>query len=307
MSNIYFSHYSVLKKECIDFLRTTHNDSSRNDLCFADLTFGAGGHTCEMLKTFPHSMVFATDQDPEAIENAKKVLANLSFEKRVELWHTNFENFTKIYKEKCDRPLNGILMDLGVSSHHFDSTDRGFSYKKDAILDMRMNLSDGFFTAEEIVNEYSQDELLKIIQEYGEDKFAYRIAQSIVEKRKQQRITTTSELEDIIFHAYPKNLRFSKTHPATRTFQALRIAVNRELEVLEKTIPDVFNLLSPGGVLMIISFHSLEDRIVKNSFKALEKNNFSCKIITKRPLVPSDSEVKENPRSRSAKLRVIQK
>jgi len=200
-------------------------------------------------------------------------------------------------------------MDLGVSSHQFDQFERGFSFRADAPLDMRMAYdNDDILTASQILNEYEEEDIANLIFKYGEERLTRRIAAAIVEARQEGNITTTKELENICFHAYPKRERHKKAHPATRTFQALRIAVNDELGVLESTIEKLFGLLDKGGVLGIISFHSLEDRIAKHKFKEIFQTDKSiAKILTKRPLLPSEGEVGENKRSRSAKLRFIQK
>jgi 16S rRNA (cytosine1402-N4)-methyltransferase len=203
----------------------------------------------------------------------------------------------------------GILMDLGVSSHQFDKTERGFSFRGDAPLDMRMNYGDSNTpTAADLLNTLPEKEIADLLFAYGDERLSRRIAARICELRQTKKIETTGELEDICFHAYPAKDRHQKTHPATRSFQALRIAVNDELRVLEDTIPKLLPYLSEGGVLAIISFHSLEDRIVKHTFKELlEKQDFPVTILTKKPLTATDEELSENSRSRSAKLRLLQR
>ena len=212
-------------------------------------------------------------------------------------------------KDHSDKKLDGIVMDLGVSSHHFDDFERGFSFREDAFLDMRMNQDKGeFYTASEVLNELDEESLANMIFKYGEERYSRRIAKAIVSFRREQRLERTKDLENICFHAYPANLRHKKIHPATKTFQALRIFVNRELEVLENSLENMFHLLSPGGVLAVISFHSLEDRIVKHKFKEIfQSDKNAAKIITKKPIYPSEQELEENSRSRSAKLRLLQK
>lgn len=279
-------------------------DLSKTKSTFADLTFGAGGHTQGILNKFKQACVYSFDQDEEAINNGKAIVDK--YQERLKLIHANFEDFPK-WSEEENLLFDGIIADLGVSSHQFDQTERGFSYKKEANLDMRMNKNSSAPTGAELVNELPEEELANLIFEYGEERFSRRIAKNIVEKRGQEPIKTTSELEEIVFRSYPSQKRHSGIHPATRTFQALRIAVNRELDILKNTLPKLSKRLKPGGVIAIISFHSLEDRIVKHTFKDLVDNlENRVKIITKKPLIPSEVEVRENPRARSAKLRILQ-
>lgn len=308
----YTRHYSVLKKECIDNL--TNNAATDEVSYFADLTFGGGGHSFEFLYTNPLFHVRATDQDPDALKNGEARISEEKMSGRIKLFNTNFVRFPIIAKEECPEVFEaggfqGILLDLGVSSHHFDEAGRGFSFRFEGPLDMRMNYqSDAFLTAEEIVNTYSEEQLIKIFSEYGEEKFSKKIAVKICEERKSKRIITTAELENIIFHCYPKEMRYGKTNPSTRVFQALRLEVNRELEVLTDTITHLIPLLKVGGRLAIISFHSLEDRIVKNLFKEAALNlEYPVEILTKKPIVPGEEEIFNNSRSRSAKLRVLER
>ena len=308
----YTRHYSVLKKECIDNL--TGNAIADEVSYFADLTFGGGGHSFELLYKNPLFQVRSTDQDPDALKNGEERIIKEGMSSRIKLFNTNFVRFPRVAIEECPEVFKsggfqGILLDLGVSSHHFDEAGRGFSFRFEGPLDMRMNYqSDAFLTAEEIVNKYSEDQLIKIFFEYGEEKFAKKIAIKICEERKIKPIMTTSELENIIFHCYPKEMRYGKTNPSTRVFQALRLEVNRELEVLTDTITHLIPLLKVGGRLAIISFHSLEDRIVKNLFKeASQSFEFPVEILTKKPIVPGDEEIFDNSRSRSAKLRVLER
>jgi 16S rRNA (cytosine1402-N4)-methyltransferase len=230
---------------------------------------------------------------------------------RIKLFDTNFLHFPELAKVECSDidGFQGILLDLGVSSHHFDDGSRGFSFRFDAPLDMRMNnQSDEFQTAEEIVNNYSEEDLVRIFLEYGEEKNAKKIARTICSERKTKPIKTTKDLENIIFHCYPKEHRYGKTNPSTKVFQALRLEVNRELEVLEETIAQLIPLLKIGGRLAIISFHSLEDRIVKNVFRdASQFDELAIEVLTKKPILPSNEEIIANSRSRSAKLRVIER
>ncbi len=295
----YTSHYSVLRDECINFL--TENNQ-RSELLFADLTFGGGGHSLALAKC--GHKVIATDQDPEAISNGGEIIKSAGFQDKIRLIHGNFVDFPDNHL-LAEIKFDGILMDLGVSSHHFDEAKRGFSFRSDAVLDMRMDTSnDSIPLASEIINNWHVDELEEIFIKYGEERYAKRIAERIVENRRENRIERTGELENIIFHCYPKKYRYGRTNPATRCFQALRIAVNDELGVLERSIPRLLPLLKKGGRLAIISFHSLEDRIVKHTFKKLAGEEY--KILTKKPIIPSDKEILENNRSRSAKLRVME-
>lgn len=309
----YTRHYSVLKKECIDQL--TENASASEVSYFADLTFGGGGHSFEFLYKNPLFKVRSTDQDPDALKNGNARIIEEKMESRIKLFNTNFVRFPDMAPVECPEVFSeahgfqGILLDLGVSSHHFDEAGRGFSFRFEGPLDMRMNYtSDAFLTAAEIINTYSVEHLTKIFLEYGEEKFSKKIALKIEEERKIKRIETTKELENIIFHCYPKEMRYGKTNPSTRVFQALRLEVNRELEVLTDTITQLIPLLKIGGRLAIISFHSLEDRIVKNLFKdASQSLEFPVEILTKKPIVPSEEEIFDNSRSRSAKLRVLER
>lgn len=304
MSFNYKKHYSVLFNECIDYLYLESEDKP----VFADMTFGAGGHTTGLAQRDENSTVYSVDQDPDALDNAQVTLKENNLSDRVTLLAMNFENFSD-YALENGLVFDGIMADLGVSSHHFDTFDRGFSFREDAPLDMRMNHKDkNEQNAADILNDYSEEEIANILYVYGEERLSRRIAANIVEFKKTKRLETTKELEDICFHAYPKSQRHKGTHPATRTFQALRIAVNRELEVLENSIEKWFSILKPKGTLAIISFHSLEDRIVKHKFKEIFQNDKnSVKILTKRPLIPTEEEIEQNRRSRSAKLRVIQR
>jgi 16S rRNA (cytosine1402-N4)-methyltransferase len=300
----YFAHYSVLKDPILD-LAKIHFGNHEN-IRVADLTLGGGGHSLAFLRDFPQAQVTSFDQDPEALKNAESLKSQLDFTHRWHLVDSNFENIDRFLGEKsCDL----ILLDAGVSSHHLDNGLRGFSLRREGPLDMRMNPRDDLWplTAEVIVNEWDEEELLRIITDYGEERFARNIVNNIVEKREEKRISTTLELEDIVFHSYPSKLRHGRLHPSTKTFQALRIAVNRELDVLEIAIKKAFNVLDKNGLLMVISFHSLEDRIVKWAFKEFVAEVENYEILTKKPILPSKEEISENSRSRSAKLRVLRR
>lgn len=304
----YLAHYSVMLKECLDALELGSKDSG--SLIFADLTFGAGGHTFALSDRLSGSTVYSTDQDPDALKNGNENIIRRGKEGKVHLLPMNFEMFPKWCEEnQMEGKLAGILMDLGVSSHQFDKMERGFSFRAEAPLDMRMNYGDNNIpTAADLLNSLSEKEIADILFNYGEERLSRRIAAKICELRQTKKIETTGELEDICFHAYPVRDRHGKTHPATRSFQALRIAVNNELRVLEYTLPKLLPYLAPGGVLAVISFHSLEDRIVKHTFKEIvEKADFSATILTKKPMTATDEELSQNSRSRSAKLRLLQR
>ncbi|NLX64017.1 MAG: 16S rRNA (cytosine(1402)-N(4))-methyltransferase RsmH [Clostridiaceae bacterium] len=310
-----FEHKPIMLEECIEFLKI------RQDGVYLDGTLGGGGHSSEIAKRLgPKGVLIGIDQDKNAIEAAKNKLLSINSQANIIIKHTNFENIREVLEELKIDSVNGVLLDLGVSSHQLDEGERGFSYQHDAPLDMRMN-QDSDFDAQTLVNTWSKDEITRIIREYGEEKWAARIAEFIVRSREVQKISTTGQLVEIIKSAIPAAARREGPHPAKRTFQALRIAVNRELEVLEKLLDTVTDLLSSGGRLVIISFHSLEDRIVK---KAFQKQSQGCvcpkdfpkcvcgfepklRIITRKPITPSERELEENPRARSAKLRVAEK
>ncbi len=308
----YFNHYSVLKNECMEYLNVDSSVENSNKY-FADLTFGGGGHSFEMLYRNPHLKLFSTDQDPDALKNGFNRIQSENMQERINLIDSNFVHFANYAKENLKDVISaggfdGILMDIGVSTHHFDEGERGFSFRFDGPLDMRMNNRDGLMSAKDVINQYSEYELAKIFEEYGEEKLAKKIARKICEERESKPITTTKELENLVFHTYPKEWRYGKTNPSTKVFQALRIEVNKELEVLSDSIDQLIPLLKIGGRLAIITFHSLEDRIVKNKFKQFSDSlEFPVEILTKKPILPSEKEILENSRSRSAKLRVIER
>ena len=271
-----------------------------------DGTFGGGGHSLTFAKRHENVHMISFDQDPTAIENGKKLIEEKSLGERVNLIQDNFVNLTSHLDKMKLAEIDGAIFDLGVSSHQFDEKSRGFSFQEEAFLNMRMDQDESKLTAYKIVNQYNEEDLAYIFSNYGEERFSNRIAARIVEERSRKELRTTKQLEDIIFHAYPKKMRFGKTHPATRCFQALRIEANGELDVLKKVIPEIAERLSSGSRLAIVSFHSLEDRIVKFAFKDLKAGG-GFNILTKKPLVPSDEEISHNKRSRSAKMRVIEK
>ena len=309
-----FEHISVLLNECIENLNIKKNG------VYIDGTMGGAGHSSEIAKALQNTgRLICIDQDENAIKAGKQRLQDFT---NVSFVHSNFSNIDNIYKSlDLDKTgVDGILLDLGVSSHQLDEGYRGFSYMQDAPLDMRMDIRQEF-SAYTVVNTYSKDKLSKIIYEYGEERWAKRIAEFIDEERKINPIKTTFELVSIIKKAIPKGARIDGPHPAKRTFQAIRIEVNKELEILKDTINSMANILNKDGRLVIITFHSLEDRIVKNTFKELE-NPCICpkdfpvcvcgktslgKVITRKPILPSKEEIEQNHRSRSAKLRIFQK
>ncbi len=298
----YGEHKPVLLDLCLEYLRP----ETSKPHSYLDATFGAGGHCLSFLKKYDIKEAIGLDQDQEAIENSKKVLSENPLGLRIQIIHTNYEKYFAD-KSNEEKKFDIILADIGVSSHQFDSVSRGFSFRYESELDMRMDQSKEL-TAKEVLNTYDEEEIANIFFEYGEEKFSRRISHQIIEQRKIKPFETTKDLENVCFHAYPKKMRHGKTHPATKCFQALRIYVNDELGVLERSIPGMIARLKEGGKLGIISFHSLEDRIVKRSFKELYQNDRkNFKIHTKRPLIADEQELSENPRSRSAKLRVIQK
>lgn len=306
-----FHHISVLLNECID------NLNIRPDGIYVDGTMGGGGHSLEIVKRLTTGRLICIDQDPNAHEAAGKRLAE--YKDRITFVRDNFGNIKSILDSLEIEKIDGMLLDIGVSSHQLDEAERGFSYQQDAPLDMRMN-PDRPFSAYDVVNGYDEDELDRVIFTYGEERWARRIAQFIVKEREAKPIETTGELVDIIKKAVPKGARKDGPHPAKRTFQAIRIEVNGELEVLQRAIDDVAARLAVGGRLCIITFHSLEDRIVKEAFRKQE-NPCICppqfpvcvcgkkplgRVITRKPILPSKEELEENPRSRSAKLRVLE-
>jgi 16S rRNA (cytosine1402-N4)-methyltransferase len=306
-------HVSVLLKETIDLV-----DPEPGDV-IVDATLGLGGHSREILERQPEARLIGLDQDTDAIEIAKRNLE--AFGDRVTIVQTNFVNIRGTLSELGIDAVNGIMADLGVSSLQFDSETRGFSFRFDAPLDMRMDAEGEYPTAAELLQTLSQEEIANTIYQFGEERFSRRIARRIVERREAGNpVATTRELAELVERAVPRSKK-DKIHPATRTFQALRIAVNNELGVLENFLSDSVESLAPGGRLAVISFHSLEDRIVKQAFLKLS-GRCQCpprlpicqcgavkkvEILTKKPVVPTETELSENPRSRSAKLRAVRK
>lgn len=310
-----FEHKPVLFEECIE------NLDIKPDGVYVDGTLGGAGHSSRIYQELGEKgTLIGLDQDGFALETSKRRLEAQNGKGSLIFANTNFVNIKSVCVENKIEWVDGILLDLGVSSHQLDEAERGFSYNKDAPLDMRMDRRQKF-TAETIVNEFSKEEIKKIIREFGEENWASRIAEFIIQRRNEKRIETTGELVEIIKAAIPSSARREGPHPAKRTFQALRIAVNDELGILSKVIEDGVSLLKPGGRFLIITFHSLEDRIVKNEFNKYI-NPCTCpstfpvcvcgkkrlaESVTRKPIAPSEVELEVNPRSRSAKLRVLKK
>ncbi|MBI3337341.1 MAG: 16S rRNA (cytosine(1402)-N(4))-methyltransferase RsmH [Candidatus Staskawiczbacteria bacterium] len=296
-------HIPVLTKEVLELLKPGRNEN------FVDCTIGEGGHAAAILeKNGPEGKVLGIDLDPSQILSSRWL--ETKFKGRIVLANDSYANLQKIIKENNFVPINGILLDLGMSSRHIEELKKGFSFKSDQALDMRYGDLANDLTAEIILNEWPEDKIEEILKEYGEEKFAGRIAKNIAEERKRARIKSTFQLVEIIRKAIPLKMQHGRIHFATKTFQALRIAVNDELNNLKKVLPDIISVLSPGGRIAIISFHSLEDRIVKNFFKNKERENppdGGIEILTKKPLTAGSGELKLNPRSRSAKLRAFEK
>ena len=308
-----FNHYSVLLPETIEQLHI------KEDGIYVDGTLGGGGHSFEIAKRLTTGCLIGIDQDYDALETAGERLR--PFEDRVTFVHSNYEAMVERVHELGMDKVDGILLDLGVSSFQLDTPERGFSYMvEDAPLDMRMN-QDNPMTAADIVNDYAEEELYRMIRDYGEDRFAKNIAKNIVKERKNGRIETAGQLNRIIEMSIPKKLQMTGGHPEKRTYQAIRIELNRELDVLAQNLDAFIDLLDDGGRICIITFHSLEDRIVKNTFK---KNQDPCtcpkdfpvcvcgkkskgRVITRKPILPTEEELEQNTRSRSAKLRVFER
>jgi len=307
-----FSHKPVLLEEVLDAL------SLRGDGMFLDGTVGGAGHSSAIASKLTTGKLIALDRDDTAIAVARERLSR--FGDRAEVVKSNFVDMAKVCKDKGIEGLDGILLDLGVSSHQLDTPERGFSYMHDAPLDMRMDRT-APIDAAYVVNNYDRQDLIRIIRDYGEEKLAVRIADKICRRREERPIERTGELVDIIRSAYPDGGRSIKHHPAMRTFQAIRIEVNGELEIIGRTVKDAVSLLAPGGRLAIITFHSLEDRAVKEAFAELAQG-CTCprdfpicvcgkkpqiRIVSKKPITSTAEELRDNPRAHSAKLRVAEK
>ena len=307
-----FNHKSVLLDEVIESLNI------KADGYYVDGTLGGGGHALEVVKRLKTGKLIGIDQDMDAINAATQRL--IDYSKSVIIIRDNYVNIENILKKENIEKVDGIYIDLGVSSYQLDTAERGFTYRFDAPLDMRMD-DRNELRASDIVNEYSESELFHIIRDYGEDRFAKNIAKHIVEYRNKKRIETTFELVDIIKASIPMKIQVTGGHPAKRTFQAIRIELNKELEVLTDSINVMIDLLKPGGRLSVITFHSLEDRIVKQAFKKAEYpcvcpkkfpvcvcgNKSKGRVITRKAILPGEEELEENSRAKSAKLRVFEK
>ncbi|MBE6004257.1 MAG: 16S rRNA (cytosine(1402)-N(4))-methyltransferase RsmH [Lachnospiraceae bacterium] len=308
-----FKHYSVLLNETVDGLNI------KPDGTYVDGTLGGGGHASLVCSRLSDKGRFiGIDQDKDAIAAATERLKE--YQEKITIVRSNYEQIDSVLRNLNIEKVDGIYLDLGVSSYQLDTAERGFSYRADAPLDMRMDDRNPV-TAADIVNDYTESQLFHMIKNYGEDRFAQNIAKHICKYRENKRIETTFELSDIISGAIPARVRATSGHPAKRTFQAIRIELNRELDVLEESIDKMIDSLSDGGRLCIITFHSLEDRIVKNKFRTAEKpcicppefpictcgRKSKGKVITRKPILPSDQELAENSRSKSAKLRIFER
>ena len=310
-----FRHRSVLLEETIEGLKV------KPDGIYLDGTLGGGGHSSEILKRLKGGCLIGIDQDEEALAAAGKRLSEFGEEgKRFTLIRDNYCNAAEAVRTYGVNGVDGIVLDLGVSSWQLDNAERGFSYRYDAPLDMRMDKRQTL-TARDIVNDYPESALYQVIRDYGEEQFAKNIAKHIVQARQRGPIETTGQLNELISAAIPAKIQKKGGHPSKRTFQALRIECNRELEVLKNSIDGLIGLLNPGGRICIITFHSLEDRIVKTAFRRNE-NPCTCppdfpvcvcgkkpvgRVVTRKPILPTEKEMEENPRSKSAKLRIFEK
>ena len=308
-----FNHVSVLLDETIEGLNINP------DGIYFDGTLGGGGHSYEILKRLTgKGILIGVDQDGDAIDAASERLKE--FEGKFQLVRSNYSEIETILNDLKISKIDGIVLDLGVSSYQIDNLERGFSYKEDAPLDMRMDQRQ-LLNAADVVNGYTEEQLIAMLRDYGEERYAKSIAKAIIEGRKDRPIATTQELSDIVKNAVPKKYQIAKGHPAKKTFQAIRIEVNNELNILRQTLDKMIDHLNPGGRICVITFHSLEDRIVKLNFRKNE-NPCTCppdfpvcvcgkkskgKVITRKPIVPSDEEVENNKRSKSSKLRIFER
>ena len=310
-----FSHKSVLLDETIDSL------TIKPDGIYVDGTLGGAGHAYEVVKKLSDKGRFiGIDQDEDALAAATEKLSIFKDKIKIDIVKSNYKDINNVLNALGVEKVDGILLDIGVSSYQIDTVERGFTYKEDAPLDMRMDKS-ASLSAKDIVNDYSEIELFRIIRDYGEEKFAKNIAKHIVSRRNEKPLETTGELIEAIKAAIPAKIRANTGHPAKKTFQAIRIEVNKELEVLENSIDNMIEILNDGGRLSIITFHSLEDRIVKNKFRDNENPcvcppNFPVcvcgkkskgTVVTRKPIVPGDKEINDNKRSKSSKLRVFER
>lgn len=290
-------HYPVMHDEVLSMLTLPVDKPS----LLIDCTTGEGGHTALFLAKYPLLSIIGLDRDKEI---QKKAIERFTqYGERFKPVNTWFND----YLEECESDYaDAVLFDLGISIFHYEESQRGFSFRKDEELDMRLDNSQSL-DAEKIVNEYSEEALADVIYKYGEERYSRRIARAIVEKRAQKRIVSSKELAEIIYASVPREYRYGRIHPATRTFQALRIEVNKELDRIAPALEEALRVLKKGGRVAVITFHSLEDRIVKWTFKERESKYGDIKILTKKPIIPGDKECEENPPSRSSKLRVVEK
>jgi len=304
-------HVPVLLQEVLDNLDIQPGDT------LLDGTIGGGGHTTRILEQFPSVRVIALDQDSGAITKLQETISKQFPSPKLELVNANFRNLDKVLEKLSISSVDAVLLDLGLSSDQIDpstssgqassgQTGRGFSFQRDEPLRMTMSLDSGQINAEQILNNFSEDALEVILRGFGEEKFSKRIAHEIVERREKKPFATTFDLRDAVLAVVPPVYKRGRINPATRTFQAIRIAVNEELVALEEGLEKGFKSLNPMGRMVVISFHSLEDRIVKNFFRELARGGLA-ELITKHPITPKESEVRANPRARSAKMRVMRK
>jgi len=293
------AHIPVLLEESLYYLRPRPGDK------FIDATFGEGGHSLalwEMIK--PHGEILAFEWDPELFQKGLERISSLKPMPKIKLMNKNFNEIESVVKEEKFECIKGVIFDLGLSSYHYDEAKRGFAFKQNEFLDMRINPNDIKITAFEVVNYFSKSELVRILKNYGEERRAEKIAEKIIEARKKKKIETTQELKELVDQVYKG--RRGKIHPATKTFLALRTFINQELENLNKGLEGAFNVLEQGGRIVIISFHGLEDKVIKEKIKKWKKEK-RITLITKNVVRPKREEIKQNPRARSAKLRAIEK
>ena len=293
-----YVHYSVMRQEILENLIPPQD----TEATMVDCTCGEGGHTHLFLSTYPNLRVIGLDRDSSIQQKAIQRMER--FADRFTPKNIWFDDF---FADAQENSFDLVLFDLVISSYHYEESERGFSFRKDEVLDMRLDKT-APISALDVVNGYQEERLADVIYQFGEERYSRRIARAIVERRKTGKITTSEELASIIYKAVPSGYRYGHIHPATRSFQAIRIEVNRELDRIEPALKGAIKALKSGGRMAVISFHSLEDRKVKWLFKALgEGENPTIRILTKKPLIPSDTEREENPASRSAKLRIIEK
>ncbi|MBD3246464.1 MAG: 16S rRNA (cytosine(1402)-N(4))-methyltransferase RsmH [Candidatus Omnitrophica bacterium] len=299
MNNNQFSHYPVLYREVLQFLQP------ETKKCVVDCTLGLGGHAEKIIARMPDGGAYlGLDKDSVSVAQAARRIGTEGAVAR-EFIQTDFSRIDEVLGQRRIPQVDGVLFDLGISSFQLADAERGFSFLQDGPLDMRMD-QNSFLSAYDLVNNLSEKELTQIFRRFGEERFASRIAHRIVAERKKTPFYSTAQLAEFVAQSVPSKYRFGRIHPATRVFQALRIAVNRELEAIETGVRRAVELLAPGGRIVVISFHSLEDRIIKHMFRAFAGQEL-VHILTKKPVVPGEGEIAENPRSRSAKLRAAEK